>query len=128
MDRFKGSAEFDRLLDDTRRDVIAQAEIDCKKSADQLAGRVKRAVPLGDPRGGHIRSSVVVIKQDTADYKVTIGGDGQPYAAALEFGHKAPDGTRVPPQKVFFPSVTRTNKTHRARIIRNFKKIVRGAK
>ena len=122
---WSGVSDFEQYLTKARRDAEAEAKRACQVSADELVQRVKNAVPKGDPRGGHIQDSVHSYQKDEHTIAVKIGGGATPYAAALEFGHAAPDGSRVPPQKVFFPSVRIINKRHGRRIRRWFRKAIK---
>jgi hypothetical protein len=124
-DGWTGVGQFELYLNKARDDAQAEARRACSVSADELVQRVKAAVPRGDPRNGHIVDSVEKFQDGPDTFGVRIGGDATPYAAALEFGHAAPDGTRVPPQKVFFPSVKIINKRHGRRIRRWFRKAIK---
>ena len=90
-----------------------------------MVQRVKASIGRGDPRNGHIADSVHAVKKDDKTYAVVIGSDAMPYAAPLEFGHGNADGSRTPPQKVFFPNVKIINKRHGRRIRRWFRKAIK---
>ncbi|MGQ2972064.1 MAG: HK97 gp10 family phage protein [Brevundimonas mediterranea] len=120
-----GLGDFETYLKKAREDAASEARRACQVSADELVQRVKNSVPKGDPRNGHITDSVHAYKKDEDTFAVKIGGEATPYAAALEFGHTAPDGSRVPPQKVFFPNVRVINKKHGRRIRRWFRKAIK---
>lgn len=122
---WSGVSDFESYLKKARTDAEAEAKRACDVAADELVARVKAAVPRGDPRNGHIVDSVQKYQKDEHTVAVKIGGDATPYAAALEFGHAAPDGSRVPPQKVFFPQVRVINKRHGRRIRRWFRKAIK---
>ena len=123
---FHGQAAFDALLRQCRADAEREARLVVEKTAKELAARIKAAVPLGPPENGHIRDSVEAVQVDADTWKVTIGDTAREYAAALEFGHAAGiNGDRVPPQKVFFPSVRIMNRQFGRAIRRTFRRIIR---
>lgn len=119
-------AAFDNAVRAARQVAQDEARKIVAKTAQELAARVQSATPLGDPKHGHIRESVEAVQVDADTWKVTIGGSSQPYAAALEFGHAAGiNGDRVPPQKVFFPSVRIMNRKFGRAIRRALRKAIR---
>lgn len=122
---WSGISDFDAYLLQARTAAEASAKRVCQESADELVARVKRSVPKGDPRGGHLQDSVHSYQKDDHTVAVKIGSEAMPYAAALEFGHAAPDGSRVPAQKVFFPNVRVVNKKHGRKIRRQFRKAIK---
>lgn len=122
---WSGNSDFEAYLQQARAAASEEAKRACKVSADELVNRIKAAVPRGDPRNGHIVDSVHSYQVDENTIAVKIGSEATPYAAALEFGHAAPDGSRVPPQKVFFPQVRVINKKHGRRIRRWFRKAIK---
>ena len=126
-DSFGGQNQFESYLKAAREAAEAEARRACQVSADELAARVKGAVPKGHPERGHIQDSVVTFQKDANTWGVRVGNDAQPYAAFLEFGHRDRAGNRVRPLKFFFPSVRVTNKRHRARLIRWFRKAIRSS-
>lgn len=123
--KFTGIAQFEAYLKEVRVAAEAEAMRACKVSADELVQRVKASVPKGDPRNGHIQDSVHAYKKDDKTYAVKIGSEAMVYAAPLEFGHGNADGSRTPPQKVFFPNVKIINKKHGRRIRRWFRKAIK---
>lgn len=125
MNKFYGQDAFDLYVQMARLTAEDEAIRACKVTCEELAAKVKKSVPVGDPRAGHIKDSVQVFRKDRMTYGVRIGSEATPYAAALEFGHAAPDGSRVPAQKVFFPHVRVINKKHGRRMRRWFRKALK---
>lgn len=125
--RFKGQDQFETYLRQAKAAAQAEARRACQTSAEELAARVKRAVPKGDPRHGHIQDAVEVYQKDSDTWAVKVGDSARPYAAFLEFGHRDPGGGRVAPLKFFFPSVKVINKRHRAKLRRWFRKAIRAS-
>lgn len=126
-DGFGGQSQFEGYLRAAKEAAEAEARRACRVSADELAARVKAAVPKGHPERGHIQDSVEVFQKDADTFGVRVGNDAQPYAAFLEFGHRDRAGNRVRPLKFFFPSVRIINKRHRARLRRWFRKALKAS-
>lgn len=127
MSKFAGQDQFERYLREARVNAESEARRACELAANEAAALARASVPRGDPRAGHIQDSIRVEKRDADTWAVVVGDAGSPYAAPLEFGHKAPDGTRIAPKKFFFPAIRVINKRHRARIRRWFRKAIRAA-
>lgn len=125
MNKFGGQTAFDTYIAQVRAAAESEALRACEVAANEAAAKAKASVPKGDPRHGHIQDSIRVEKRDATTWAVVVGDEARRYAAPLEFGHRAPDGSRVPPKKFFFPVIRVINKRHRARVRRWFRKAIR---
>lgn len=125
MSKFAGQDQFEAYLRNARANAEREARRACELAANEAAALAKASVSKGDARGGHIQDSIRVVKIDADTWAVKVGDAAREYAAPLEFGHAAPDGSRVPPRKFFFPAIRVVNKRHRARIRRWFRKAIR---
>jgi hypothetical protein len=96
-------------------------------SAKEFAATVRQTVPIGDPDRGHLVSTLKSQVISSTGVSVSIGGEGFPYPAHLELGHRARDGTHVPGKAFWFPSKRVTKKRASARIRRAQRQIVKAA-
>lgn len=113
---------FDRMPAKARAAAVKMVN----KSADELVTQMKGIAPVSqDDNPGQLRDSIrkepgrlgdvsAVVLVDAKDKK------GRPYAARVELGHMAPDGTQVPAEPFFYPVV----RVNRARIKRRIARAV----
>jgi hypothetical protein len=83
------------------------------KAAEDFASKVRAVTPVSElgEHPGALRDSVHVepgrselSRAVVVDAKATKGKDaGKPFAAHVEYGHKAGDGKHVPPKPFFWP-------------------------
>ena len=101
------------LPDSVKREVVKAND----KSADEFMNTVRRIIPQGDDEAPELISTLTK-RQGDPEYGglgviVSIGGPEAPYPLHLEAGHKAPDGSHVPPKPFWNPakrvSAKRTN-------------------
>lgn len=99
------------------------------KSADEFVDTVRRLAPVGDPERGHITDSLVKRQGDPSfggvGVLVSIGDAAHPYPLHLEAGHKAADGSHVPPDPFWNPAKRLVTKTHTGRAQRALSKAVK---
>lgn len=85
-----------------------------EESARLMWGAARVRLDRGDPERGHLEDTLRVEKGQTeTGYLVRVGGPGQPYPLSLEAGHKAPDGSHVPPQPFWYPAKAEVAKKHK---------------
>jgi hypothetical protein len=125
MANFIGQGAFEAIIRSNRANAEAEALRACETSARELGKRVQKTLGRGDPRNGHLADTINVFQSNATTWTVEVGSSSQEYAAALEFGHLSPDGSRVPAKKFFFPSVKIMNKKHRRRILAWFRKALK---
>jgi hypothetical protein len=100
------------------------------KSADDMVATVRRVLSgLGDDKAPELDSTLEKRPGD-AEFGglgviVTIGGPNAPYPLHLEAGHKAPDGSHVPPKPFWNPAKRLVSKRHRGRARRALSKAVK---
>jgi phage gpG-like protein len=121
MANFIGQGAFEAIIRSNRANAEAEALRACETSARELGKRVQKTLGRGDPRNGHLADTINVFQSNATTWT----SSSQEYAAALEFGHLSPDGSRVPAKKFFFPSVKIMNKKHRRRILAWFRKALK---
>ena len=109
-----------KLLGPQGRAVITRAN---ELSADQFAFMVRAAIPYGEPKHGHLRSTIVKEKRGETGFAVSIGGADFPYPLHLEVGHRAANGRLVPGRAYWFPA----KKIIRARAYNRVKRAAREA-
>lgn len=86
-------------------------------SARFMWGSVRIALKRGDPKGGHLEDTVRVEKGQTeTGYLTKVGDAAHPYPLHLEGGHKAPDGSHVPPNPFWNPARKRALKRHKSKM------------
>lgn len=97
------------------------------KSADEFVATIRRVMPAGDELAPELISTLERRPGDPGDVGVivSIGGPSAPYPLHLEAGHKAPDGSHVPPKPFWNPSKTVVSKRHRGRARRALSKAVK---
>jgi hypothetical protein len=67
------------------------------------AARIR--IDRGPHEHGHLEETLKVVEGQTeTGWYATVGGGEQDYPLSLEGGHKAPDGTHVPPNPFWYPS------------------------
>lgn len=119
--------------------------------ARDLAAAVKRAAPIGETtnlqqsvrveRGDHVLSQAVVVgdtpqtrkkirskvrDSDFAEARLSGGNKGEyDYALAIEYGHRAADGSHVPAQPFLFPTYRARKKGMRRRLKAAARKVIR---
>lgn len=108
------------------RDTIQEAN---EKSADDMVGTIRRIIPKGDDRAPELLSTLEKRPGD-AEFGglgviVTIGGPNAPYPLHLEAGHKAPDGSHVPPKPFWNPAKQLVSKRHKGRARRALSKAIK---
>jgi HK97 gp10 family phage protein len=92
------------------------------KSADELVAQMKAIAPRDK---GNLRDSVRKEEGRLGDVSAVVLADakderGRPYAARVELGHMAPDGSQVPAEPFFYPVV----RVNRARIKRRLARAI----
>lgn len=88
-----------------------------EQSAGDMAGTARLLLKRGDPKGGHLEDTIRVEKGETeTGYLTRVGGPGQPYPLHLEAGHKAADGSHVPPQPFWYPAKRKWAKAHKRKM------------
>ncbi|MDO1559823.1 HK97 gp10 family phage protein [Brevundimonas sp. 2R-24] len=122
---WKGLAEFQRRIDALPDHVRTAARQALEKSTDEAVSLIQRNVAT-HPDAPHIRDTVRAEPgRSDLSIDVVMGSEEAPYAAPLEFGHMAPDGSHVPAQPVFYPAVKVVRKRHRSRIAREVRKALK---
>jgi len=98
------------------------------KSADEMMATVRRIIPEGDELAPELISTLEKRAGDPEfgglGVMVTIGGPQAPYPLHLEGGHKAPDGSHVPPKPFWNPAKRVTAKRHKGRSARALRKAI----
>lgn len=91
--------------------------------AEGLAAEMRAIAPRDDDPGNgqQVRDEIRVEEGVLGDVSYVVIADakdaaGRPKAVPVELGHRAPDGTHVPPQPFFWPTVRARQKKVRARI------------
>jgi hypothetical protein len=98
------------------------------RSADEFEATVRRALNgLGDDQAPELESTLEKRPGDPGEVGVivSIGGPQAPYPLHLEAGHKARDGSHVPPKPFWNPSKAVVSKRHRGRARRALSKAVK---
>lgn len=100
--------------------------------AEEMAAQMRRIAPVDpDPGDGqHVRDHIHVEEGRLGDVSYVVYSDakdakGRPKASRVELGHKAPDGTHVPPQPSFYPVVRTSQKRVKRRITAAMRKAIR---
>ena len=94
------------------------------KSADEFMATIRRVMPAGDELAPELISTLEK-RPGEVGVIVSIGGPQAPYPLHLEAGHKAPDGSHVPPKPFWNPSKAVVSKRHRGRARRALSKAVK---
>lgn len=104
-------AHIARLTPEARKEM---ADLNAD-TARRFANAVRVDLPRGDPAHGHLEDTLHWRKGETdTGYLVSVGGPGQPYPLHLEVGHKAPDGSHVPPTPFWYANRRAAVKKHKA--------------
>jgi hypothetical protein len=95
-------------------------------SAREFERLVRSAVPVGDPAGGHLVSTLGSRQVGPTGVEVSIGEPGsQGYPLHLEAGHRARDGSHVPGKPFWYPAKRLTKKRARSRIVRAERAVIK---
>lgn len=113
------------LLPKAAKDEMLKAN---NKSADDFVQTLERILPVGDERRGHLKTTLRK-RQGDAEFGglgviVSLGDEAHPYPFHLEGGHKAPDGSHVPPKPAWNPAKRLVAKRHKGRAARALRKAV----
>lgn len=99
-----------------------------EKTADEFVAKVRQIIPKGDDSAPELEDTLQKRSGDPAygglGVIVSIGGPEAPYPMHLEGGHKAPDGSHVPPKPFWNPAKRVIAKRHRGRTARALRKAV----
>lgn len=99
-----------------------------EKTADEFMATVRRIIPEGDNEQPELIDTLEKRDGDSAfgglGVIVSIGGPQAPYPMHLEGGHKAPDGSHVPPKPFWNPAKQRAAKRHKGRAARALRKAI----
>jgi hypothetical protein len=112
-------------LPQAAKDAMREAN---EKSADDMIAMVKRSLSgLGDEKAPELDSTLEKrpAAADGLGVEVTIGGPNAPYPLHLEAGHKAPDGSHVPPKPFWNPAKQLVSKRHKGRARRALSKAIK---
>lgn len=114
------------VLPKAARDELREAN---EKSADQFMETIRRILPVGEPERGHLLATLSKRAGDPEfgglGVIVSLGDAAHPYPLHLEAGHKAADGSHVPPKPFWNPAKRLVSKTHRGRAQRALTKAVK---
>jgi hypothetical protein len=110
---------------DAARQVMADAN---NKTADDFMATIRRIIPEGDADAPELIATLEK-RQGDPEYGglgvvVSIGGPDAPYPLHLEGGHKARDGSHVPPKPFWNPAKRLAAKRHKGRAARALRKAV----
>jgi hypothetical protein len=107
------------------RDVMREAN---EKSATEFESTVRRIAPKGDDLAPELLETLEKRPGDVEfgglGVLVTIGGPQAPYPLHLEAGHKARDGSHVPPKPFWNPAKRVVSKRHKGRAARALRKAI----
>lgn len=108
------------------RDLMRAAN---EKSANEFVALIEQIIPRGDPEDGNLVDTLHKRDGDPGygglGVLVSIGGPDQPHPLHLEAGHKARDGSHVPPTPFWNPARHRINKRHKGRASRALSKAIK---
>lgn len=100
-----------------------------EKSADEFMALVRKIMPPGDDLAPELISTLQKRPGDAAfgglGVIVSIGGPEAPYPLHLEAGHKAADGSHVPPKPFWNPARRVVNRKHKGRTQRAQRKAIK---
>lgn len=122
----EGLERLRRRLDAMPAKARAAAVKMVNKSADELVAQMKAIAPVSqDKNPGELRDSVRKEEGRLGDVSAVVLADakddkGRPYAARVELGHMARDGSHVPAEPFFYPVV----RVNRARIKRRLARAI----
>lgn len=106
------------------RDEIQKAN---ERSADEFEATIRRIIPKGDAEAPELLDTLRKYPGDQVGVFVSLGSAEAPYPLHLEAGHKAPDGSHVPPKPFWNPAKRLVAKKHRGRAARALRKAVQMA-
>lgn len=109
-----------------RMSVRARAEMKAAndKSLGEFVGQVRRIIPTS-AEAPHLAGSIRTGPgRHELEAEASVGDANVPYPAHLEWGHIAPDGTRVPGKPFWFPALRIMRKRFKGRASRAAKKAV----
>lgn len=89
-----------------------------ERNAKEFAATVRRIVPRGDDRDGHLVASLVEYRLPGIGVGVSIGGPEFPYPLHLEAGHRNKDGSVTPAKPFWYPAKRVLAKKARGRQLR----------
>ncbi len=128
-----GLPELEALLNQIPDRIIAETQTALNEGADDLVGLIKAAAPVSELEGhpGELRDSVHKAEGHHALQVLVVedaGLDrGDPYAAHVEYGHKAKNGAHVPAVPFFWPSVRVARRKLQNRIAAAVRRAVRAS-
>jgi hypothetical protein len=94
-------------------------------NADEFIAGIRRIIPHGDPVNGNLVDTLAKRQGTGTGVIVSIGSKDQPHALHLEAGHKAPDGSHVPPKPFWNPTKRVMRKRIKGRAARAMNKAVK---
>lgn len=103
-----------------------------KAEAEAMAGQMRRIAPRDDrpDNGQQVRDHIRVEKGRIEEISAVVIADakdakGRPKASRVELGHRAEDGTSVPPSPFFYPVIRASRKGVKSRIARDMRKAIK---
>lgn len=100
--------------------------------AEEMAAQMRRIAPqAGEPNDGEkVRDHIHVEEGRFGDVSYVVISDakdskGRPKAPRVELGHKAIDGTHVPPSPSFYPVVRASQKRVKRRILSAMRRAIK---
>lgn len=98
-----------------------------EKSADDFMQTIRKIIPEGDAEAPELIDTLAKQNVDEVAVEVSIGGPSAPYPLHLEAGHKARDGSHVPPKPFWNPAKRVVSKRHKGRAARALRKAIQTA-
>lgn len=122
----EGKERFRRRMIE-RLPQAARAEIEKANdaNAEEFMTGVRRIIPRGDPANGNLVDTLEKRRGTGTGVIVSIGGPNQPHPLHLEAGHKARDGSHVPPKPFWNPTKRILRKRMQGRASRALTKAVK---
>lgn len=103
-----------------------------RTEAEAMAGQMRRIAPRDDrPNNGQqVRDHIRVEKGRIEEISAVVIADakdeaGRPKASRVELGHRAADGTPVPPSPFFYPVIRASRKGVNSRIAKAMRKAIK---